>query len=187
MHNYLDLHLRPDPEFPAHQLMAVLFAKLHRVLAQVQAGTIGVSFPGYGLSPATLGNNLRLFGPAPDLARLMEHPWLTGAKDHTIIGAITPVPITATHRRLQRVQAKSNPERLIRRYMRRHDLSEAQVRATYEGAQAQHLQLPFVTLASGSTGQAFKLFLKLGPAEAQPQPGVFNAYGLSPTATVPWF
>ena len=187
MHDYLDLHLRLDPEFPAHQLMAALFTKLHRVLAQVQASTIGVSFPGYGLSPATLGNTLRLFGPALDLARLMEHPWLTGVKNHTIVGAITPVPITATCRRLQRVQAKSNPERLIRRHIRRHDLSEAEVRAIYEGAQAQRLQLPFVALTSGSSGQAFKLFLKLGPAEGQPQPGVFNAYGLSPTATVPWF
>ena len=88
MDHYLDIHLRPDPEVPAHQLMAALFAKLHRVLAQVQATTIGVSFPGYGLSPVTLGNTLRLVGPAVDLARLMEESWLTGARDHTKIDAI---------------------------------------------------------------------------------------------------
>lgn len=187
MHHYLDIHLRPDPEFPPHQLMAALFAKLHRVLAQNQAHAIGVSFPGYRLAPSTLGDTLRLFGPMADLTALMAQPWLTGVRDHTTLGAIAPVPATATHRRLQRVQAKSNPERLMRRQMRRHGLSEAEGRAAYEDVKAQHLPLPFVTLASGSTGQTFKLFLKLGPSEEQPQPGTFNAYGLSPTTTVPWF
>lgn len=187
MHHYLDIHLRPDPEFPTHQLMAALFAKLHRVLAHTQATRIGVSFPGYELSPATLGPALRLFGPSADLTRLMEQPWLTGVRDHTILGAIAPVPATATYRRLERVQVKSNPERLMRRQMRRHNLSETEVRVNYEGAQAQRLHWPFVTVASASSGQTFKLFLKLGPAEARLQTGDFNAYGLSQSATVPWF
>ena len=187
MPHYIDIHLRPDPEFPTQQLMAVLFAKLHRVLAQTQATRIGVSFPGYHLSPANLGHTLRLFGPSADLTRLMEQPWLTGVRDHATFDAIAPVPTTATYRRLERIQAKSNPERLIRRQMRRHNLSEIEVRANYEGAQAQRLHLPFVTMGSASTGQTFKLFLKLSPADAQMQIGNFNAYGLSPTATVPWF
>jgi CRISPR-associated endonuclease Csy4 len=187
MHHYLDIHLRPDPEFPSHQLMAALFAKLHRVLARNQANAIGVSFPGYGLAPITLGDTLRLFSPAAGLSDLMEQPWLTGMRDHVTLDTITPVPAAASHRQLQRVQAKSNPERLMRRRMRRHGLSEAQAQAVYEDAKAQHLPLPFVALASGSTGHAFKLFLKLGPVQAQPQPGAFNAYGLSPTATAPWF
>jgi len=186
MHHYLDIHLRPDPEFPPHQLMAALFAKLHRVLAQSQANAIGVSFPGYA-APSTLGDTLRLFGPVPDLTALMAQPWLSGMRDHATLGAVTPVPATATHRQLQRVQAKSNPERLMRRQMRRHGLSEAEGRAAYEGAKAELLSLPFLALASGSTGQTFKLFFKLGSLEAQSQPGTFNAYGLSPTATVPWF
>ena len=58
--HYIDIHLRPDPEFPAHQLMAALFAKLHRALAKAQAGTIAVSFPGYRTVPTTLGDTLRL-------------------------------------------------------------------------------------------------------------------------------
>ncbi len=32
MNHYLDLHLLPDPEFSAAQLMSALFAKLHRAL-----------------------------------------------------------------------------------------------------------------------------------------------------------
>lgn len=187
MHHYLDIHLRHDPEVLANQLMAALFTKLHRVLAQNQTSTIGVSFPGYGLAPITLGDTLRLFGHVSELTALMGQPWLNGLRDHVKLDVITPVPITASHRRLQRVQAKSNPERLMRRQMRRHGLSEAQGRAAFDGAKVQLLSLPFVALASSSTGHTFKLFLKLGPPEAQAHPGTFNAYGLSPTATVPWF
>lgn len=186
MHHHLDIHLRPDPEILPNQLMAALFTKLHRVLAQNQTNTVGVSFPGYQAS-STLGDTLRLFGPLNDLIGLMEQPWLTGVRDHVRVDAITPVPTTASHRRLQRVQAKSSPERLMRRQMRRHGLNEAQGHAAFDGAKARLLSLPFLTLVSASTGQTFKVFLKLGPNEEARQPGTFNAYGLSATATVPWF
>jgi CRISPR-associated endonuclease Csy4 len=108
MHHYLDIQLRRDPEFPPHQLMDALYAKLHRALALVKANTLGVSFPGYSESPITLGNTLRLIGPPADLARLMEQPWLMGMRDHTVLGAIFPVPAQATQRSLRRVQAKSD-------------------------------------------------------------------------------
>ncbi|NEX23062.1 type I-F CRISPR-associated endoribonuclease Cas6/Csy4 [Thiorhodococcus mannitoliphagus] len=186
MRDYIDIHLRPDPEFPAYQLMAALYAKLHRVLAQVQSNTIGVSFPGYRESPPTLGNRLRLLGPEADLSRLMEHPWLKGMRDHTEVARIAQVPVNAEHRSLRRVQAKSSPERLRRRQMRRHGLTEQQARERVPDLAAEMLQLPFVTLASVSTGQSFRLFLRLGPPTAA-QAGPFNTYGLSCTATTPWF
>ena len=187
MHHYIDIHLRADPEFAEHQLMAALFAKLHRVLAQAQINTIGVSFPHYGLSPATLGRVLRLIGGSAELTRLMAQPWLAGMRDHTALGNIVPVPENAVHKRLQRVQAKSSPERLMRRQMRRHELSEEEARGVYQDVPAQRLKLPYIPMASSSSGQAFKLFFRLGPAQAQPTPGDFNAYGLSKTATTPCF
>jgi CRISPR-associated endonuclease Csy4 len=187
MHQYLDIYLRPDPEFPTHQLMAATFAKLHQVLAHTQAARIGVSFPGYNLYPATLGDTLRLFGSSDDLTSLMKKEWLTGVSDHVTCSAIAPVPATASARRLERVQAKGNPERYIRRQMRRRNLPETVVRATYKSAQPQRLHLPFVNVASSSSGQTFKLFLRLVNCNAQPVSGEFNTYGLSSTATVPWF
>lgn len=62
---YIDIRLLPDPEFPEHQLMGALYTKLHRLLVQLQANRIGVSFPGYQDSPPTLGSTLRLLGPEP--------------------------------------------------------------------------------------------------------------------------
>lgn len=185
--HYIDIHLRPDPEFPAHHLMAALYAKLHRALVQLQTSAIGVGFPGYATAPAALGSTLRLVGPAAELARLMEHDWLKGMRDHTALTPAATVPAHAAHRSLRRVQAKSSPERLRRRQMRRHGLTAEQAQARVPDTAAELLRLPFVVLASSSTGQTFPVFLKLGPVVPTPQTGSFNAYGLSTTATIPWF
>ncbi|WP_365781323.1 type I-F CRISPR-associated endoribonuclease Cas6/Csy4 [Oryzomicrobium sp.] len=46
---------------------------------------------------------------------------------------------------------------------------------------------PDATLRSASTGQQFRLFIEHLPDQAGASPGAFSAYGLSPTATLPWF
>ncbi len=184
--HHIDIHLRPDPEFPPHQLMSALYAKLHRVLVQWKVSTIGVSFPDYSEVPPTLGNTLRLFGPEVDLNRLMQQDWLKGMRDHTEVGPAATVPADAVHRTLRRVQAKSNPERLRRRQMRRHGLTQDQARERVPDSAVEKLRLPFVQLCSASTGQVFRLYLRLGLPESG-SPGSFNAYGLSTSATIPWF
>ena len=186
MHHYIDIHLRPDPEFPPHQLMAALYSKLHRVLVQLKVSTIGVSFPGYSDMPPTLGNTLRLFGPEADLNQLMQQDWLKGMRDHAEVCRAATVPADAVHRALHRVQAKSNPERLRRRQMRRHGLTQDQARELVPDSAAEKLRLPFVQLGSASTGQVFRLYLRLG-LPGSGSPGSFNAYGLSASATIPWF
>lgn len=186
MHHYIDIHLRPDPEFAQHQLMAALFAKLHRWLAQTQSQRIAVSFPGYSESPATLGPILRLLGPVGELARLMEHDWLQGMRDHTDVHGMAVVPAEAVQRTLRRVQVKSSAERLRRRQMRRHNLSPEEALQRAPDSCAETLKLPYLRMSSASTGQQFKFFIRLG-APCPEAGGEFNAYGLSSTATVPWF
>ena len=187
MSHYLDIQLRADPEFPAHQLMAALYAKLHRALVQSGASTIGVSFPGYMERPPSLGDSLRLVAPEADLRRLMEDDWLKGMRDHAAPGIVSPVPGNAEHRQLRRVQAKSSPERLRRRQMRRHGLTVEQADQRVPDSAAERLQLPFLQLGSASTGQKFRLYLRMGTPATGSAPGCFNAYGLSSTATIPWF
>lgn len=187
MSHYIDIHLRPDPEFPAHLLMGALYGKLHRALALARATSIGVSFPGYQGAPASLGCALRLIGPEKDLERLMEDGWLKGMRDHIEVVSATRVPTSAVPRTLRRVQAKSSPERLRRRQMRRHGLSVEDAFERVPDSCAEVLRLPFLSIASASTGQTFRLFLRLGPATTGNEDGAFNAYGLSGSATIPWF
>ena len=153
---------------------------------QLKSSSIGVSFPDYAEKPSTLGNRLRLCGPAADLQKLMALPWLGGLQDHISPSLVAAVPPQAGYRRLSRVQAKSNPERLRRRQMKRHGLTEEEARARVPDSCAETLALPFVVLRSVSTTQTFRLFLRCEPARSAVS-GVFNAYGLSQTATIPWF
>lgn len=187
MDHYLDIRLLPDPEFPAPLLMNALFAKLHRALVSHGAGDVGVSFPEHACNGPGLGACLRLHGSAVALARLMAQDWLRGMRDHSACGEPLPVPASAAHRTVRRVQAHSSPERERRRLIARKGLSEEAARDAIPDRHARRLDLPYVTLASQSTGQQFRLFIEHGPPQPTATPGPFSAYGLSPHATIPWF
>ncbi len=187
MGHYLDIRLRPGPELDAAHLMTALYTRLHRALVQLQSDSIGVSFPEYDGRRPTLGTRLRLFGPQAALEQMTALPWLSGIRDHVTVTDILPIPAHARYRTLRRVQVKSSPERLRRRLMKRHQLTEAQAAERIPDAKARQSDQPFVVLTSASTGQRFRLFLELGAEEAQSSPGSLNTYGLSATATVPWF
>lgn len=189
MDHYLDIRLLPDPEFPLNVLMNALYAKLHRSLVTQGTGEIGVSFPEHGWSG--LGARMRLHGRAPALEQLLALNWLTGLRDHCQLSAIQAIPAPVQYRTVRRVQAKSNPERLERRLLKRRiargqDPDQAQATLP-QIAPCPDLKLPYVVLNSHSTGQQFHLFIEHGPLQAQPQSGPFSLYGLSPSSTIPWF
>lgn len=187
MDSYIELQLLPDPEFPATTLMNALFAKLHRGLANSGEVRVGISFPDVASKGAGLGSRLRLHGQAADLEKLMSLNWLQGMRDHLSCGSLSVVPANASYRVVRRVQAKSSPERERRRLIARKGISlEAAIQAIPDSA-AQNLKLPYVVLASQSTQQQFRLFIDHRPLQEQATPGLFNAYGLSAEATIPWF
>jgi len=167
--------------------MNALFAKLHRALAGMQSRTIGVSFPRFEDAPRGLGDILRLHGTATDLERLAATNWMTAMDGLVHASPIRPVPPHARHRGVRRVQAKSNPERLRRRYMKRHRVGPEEARKAIPDHTAETLQLPYLQLHSHSTGQRFPLFIRHEPIQETPKVGEFNTYGLSKTATIPWF
>lgn len=183
--HYLDIHVQPDPEFPASQLLPALYAKLHRALVELRSDDLAVCFPGY--CNKGLGQALRILGTADRLRQLMALPWLSGMRDHIQVSYPVAVPANANHRQLSRVQPKSSPERLRRRQMKRHGLTAEQARERIPDSAAESLRLPFLPVRSASTSQSFMLFLRLGPVCPDPVAGRFNAYGLSTNATVPWF
>ncbi|MDO8457425.1 MAG: type I-F CRISPR-associated endoribonuclease Cas6/Csy4 [Burkholderiaceae bacterium] len=187
MDHYADIEVRPDPEFPAHQLMSALYAKLHRALVAQKSPGIGVSFPGVDAQAPYLGTRLRLHASLAALSALLQSDWLAGMRDHVALTPPEPVPPVVQHRAVRRVQVKSSPERLRRRLMRRHGIDEQQARQRIPDESARLAHLPFVQLRSTSTGQSFRLFIDHGPVQPGAVPGDFNAYGLSQGATIPWF
>ena len=183
---HLDIRLRPDPDFPPQTLMNVLFSKLHRALASRGAGDIGVSFPGYE-EGRRLDSRLRLHGSEDALTQLMGQAWLAGMLDHVLVSVVAPSPAGAFHRVVRRVQAKSSPDRIRRRQMRRHGLSEQEALEKIPDASRKTVSLPYLQIRSASTEQSFPLFIQHGPPLDKPRSGRFSSYGLSDTATIPWF
>lgn len=187
MNHYVDLKLLPNPEIAQPHLMGALFSKLHLTLVAQRSEHIGVSFPAVQDTPLWLGDRLRLHGSQAELTAMMATPWLVGMRDHVQISAVLPAPATARFRVVSRVQAKSNPDRLRRRQMRRHGIDAAEALVRVPDTAAERLDLPYVQLRSLSTVQSFKLFIRHGALQEGPCHGSFGAYGLSSTATVPWF
>ncbi|AZD24268.1 CRISPR-associated protein, Csy4 family [Pseudomonas chlororaphis subsp. aurantiaca] len=187
MDHYIDLKLLPDPEFAATQLMSALLAKLHRGLHDLRRDDIGISFPGIERSGHSLGSHLRLHGSAQALASLLALNWLTGMRDHVQPSELRAVPSPVQYRHVSRVQIDSNPERTRRRLIKRHGITEEEARQRIPDHAAKRCDLPFANLRSHSNGQTFRLFVRHGPLLDTPQPGSFGSYGLSTTATIPWF
>ena len=185
--HYIDITLLPDPEFSPAHVLNVLYAKLHRALVQLGAGDIGVSFPQLPSQGQHLGKVLRLHGSLGALQRLQALPWLQGMHDHVQLREAAPVPPDAQYCTVSRVQAKSSPDRLRRRHMKRHGLTEAQAVAQVPDSARETLALPYLDVHSTSTSQRFRLFVRHGPVQANAIDGLFSAYGFSPAATVPWF
>ena len=186
MDRYVDIRILPDPEFPPEQLMNALFAKLHRILVRLRTDDIGISFPGVDPAKPRFGRILRLHGTQDSLSRLLHEQWLTGMNDHVRVGVVEPVPAQVEHRRVRRVQAKSNVERIRRRQMKRHQWSEEEAKERIPDSTEKTLSLPFLSIGSASTGNRFRLFID-HKASPGPSTGKFNGYGLSDSATVPWF
>lgn len=184
MDHYIELRVLPDPEFSAPMLLEALFAKLHRALGAVGKGRIGVSFPDAG---KTLGERLRLHGSQEALTELEQHGWRKGLRDYTESSAILPVPADAAYRTVRRVQVKSSAERLQRRSVAKGWLTMEQAQQRISAVKEQRSTLPFIRLKSFSNGQSFLLFIEQGTLRTTPTAGEFSAYGLSATATIPWF
>ena len=185
MDHYLDIKLLPDPEFTEPTLMNALFSKLHRILVQLSSSDIGASFPGIGAQH--LGGVLRLHGSKAALETLMQQAWLRGMRDHLDVSDMLPVPSHARPCRVKRVQVRSNVDRLRRRYQKRHpDQQREAIAKLIPDSVEQRLDLPFLRLKSQSTGQDFPLFIQQQTCDGH-EPGSFNAYGFSRTATLPLF
>jgi CRISPR-associated endonuclease Csy4 len=187
MDHYVDIDLRRDPEFPSNQLLAALYAKLHRALVAMASNAIGVSFPGFDSKAPSLGARLRLHGELEVLSKLLASDWLVGMRDHVALAQPAHVPDNAKHRRVGRVQVKSSPDRMRRRLMLRQNIDEQAARQRIPDESARLTHLPFIQLRSASSGQTFRLFIEHGPVQPKSVAGDFNAYGLSQRATIPWF
>lgn len=184
MDYYLDIEVLPFDEFSEGSLLSTAFGRVHHALARLGSGRMGISFPRHGI---TLGNILRLHGTFEELEMLRNAPELRGLLDYVRVIPTSKVPSNVSYRRVRRRQVKSSADRLRRRSIKNGRLNETEAMRKISEDKEQRLSLPFVTIKSSSTGEVFKLFIDHGEELEEPAKGMFSAYGLSLTATIPWF
>ncbi|WP_428615840.1 type I-F CRISPR-associated endoribonuclease Cas6/Csy4 [Pseudoalteromonas sp.] len=195
MQHYQEITLLPNNEIGHYFLWSKVYQQLHLALATLANGefsNVGVSFPEYSNSPPRLGRKVRLFAEESTMLNALNiTEWLSRLSDYCHISSIKPVPEITEFVQVSRKQCVTNPERLARRRAKRKGESFEQALAHYEGLKVQGSRLPFVEIQSESSHNVgdkhrFRLLVDQQRVKA-PQTGLFSCYGLSKTATVPWF
>lgn len=213
MRNYLEITLLPNPEIGLNFLWSKVFRQLHLGFVEMQSGErrspIGVGFPKYRIKDTQfgLGDKCRLFAAdEASLERFAAPQRLARLNDYVHCTGIRPVPEKLSgYAVYRRERPKTNPERLARRYAKRHGLDvetalnttvelkapvgDAVYPATFRYADMAipSVAVPFIRLQSMSGGQAFCLWIAKTEVAA-PVVGSFSTYGLSSgLTTVPEF
>jgi CRISPR-associated endonuclease Csy4 len=193
MQHYIDITLLPNDEIGHYFLWGKLYQQVHLALVEQGQEQVGVSFPEYSKDQPRLGRKLRLFArDEQQLIQLNLSKWLNRLADYCHISSIRTVPTEVKYVIFSRMQNITNPERLARRRAKRKSETFEQAMMHFSGFKESFTTLPFVELQSLSTSvdgeknHKFKLFIDRHFC-SKAQIGAFSSYGLSKTATIPWF
>lgn len=180
---YIEITLKPDAELPLNWLLNAVYTKLHKALNDSKSITVGVSFPN---ASVTLGDMLRLHGQADGLQKFSEPDWLGGMAGYCTLSRILTVPDTARYRTVSRKQPSMTQSKL-KRLIKRGSISPDYVKEYRAKMFTKGLDLPYLELKSCSTGHRHRRYIELGDFQDSPISGEFDQFGLSKTATIPWF
>jgi CRISPR-associated endonuclease Csy4 len=183
MEYYLDIRILPDPEFKETILINAIYSKFHRALFDLRSTTIGVSFPRYQV---TLGNLMRVHGTAEWLDKLQSFNWIGGMSSYCQISEFNYVPSDTKFRTISRKQTTMSQSKL-NRLIKRSSIAEEDIEQYKAKMYSKRLDNPYIELTSGSNGQKHRRYIAFGELLDHPVAGKFDQFGLSKTATVPWF
>ena len=183
MDHYIDVTFKPDAEMRENVLLNKIYTKLHKAFFDLEANSIGVSFPQYNIK---LGDVLRIHGSQVDLERLQGTNWIGGLSGYCNVSPIKPVPANVCYRRISRKQSNMSLSKL-RRLIKRGSISPEQVKTYKAKMYSQGLSNPYLELESASSGHKHRRFIEFSESFESPVEGVFDHFGLSKIATIPWF
>lgn len=205
MNYYQEITLLPEEDVSLGFIWQNVFQQVHIALVEhkvaADQSAIAVGFPQYGQKGFPLGSKLRLFAKEQAaLEKLDICKWLSRLEDYTHVKGIKAVPDEAEYVVFSRKHVKT-PARIEKDMQAKAKLwSEKSAKPLVECLLALekskpkgHCTLPFIFLHSQKTKQRspdtnskFPLFIQM-KVDDKAQLGTFDCYGLSKTATVPWF
>ena len=206
MNYYLDITLLPDAEANLGFLWQKVFQQVHIALVDNKVAdnesAVAISVVGYGHATEEIdnafpmGSKLRLLAAKEDiLQQLNMQSWLTRLSDYCHISSIKLVPANVKqHARFSRKNVKSIEKKAQRRAAHLGKPYDEVLTYLIEEGKSKPSRLPFVNVESQNTkklaelgvSSKFLLFIEQAIFD-EARNGKFDCYGLSKTATVPWF
>lgn len=198
MKHYIDITILPSDDIGVHFLWSKLMMQVHLALVEIQDSNkqvpIAVSFPNYRVNsdkPSFLGNKLRLLSVnKADLERLNIHKWLSRLTDYLHIKNITDVPTEVdSFENFNRRQKSGNPDKHIRRRIKRHNETLEQASLYFSGYKmaAEDKALPFIRMKSLGSDNEFNLSIIRKTVKPNNAEVMFNTYGFSKHGCLPKF
>jgi len=193
MKYYLDTTMEADEDIPIHFIRNKVYTKLHKALSTLQSTDIGVSFPKYRVK---LGDVIRIHGSHQRLGELQALNWLGGLSGYCVVGDIMPVPEKVKgYRMVSRIQTTMTETKLRKRveYQKKtgdlntEDDIQAYIQQYRAAMYSKSLENPYLELQSNSNGHKHRRFFHFGALSSTATIGEFDQFGLSKTATIPWF
>ena len=190
---YQDIRLFPDAELGTREIGATLFNLLHQGFVKNKnekgESKYALSFPEYSKGgTGSLGRIFRVFAYTKEsLEELDIINICKKISGYVECSEIALVPKTSTYLRFYRIQKKTNKERLIRRTIRRKNLSIIEASDLYKDFSPQRLKpYPHLYIKSSSTKQVFAIAINC-KVETNSNPHGFSMYGLSTGGNIPDF
>lgn len=183
MDSYIELQLKPDAEMREAELSSKVFTKFHKALVKLSTNSVGISFPKVHLK---LGIVFRIHGQASLLNDLQGLEWLGPMSGYCRVSDILTVPENAQYRVISEKRSNLSKAKL-RRLIARGSIDKEGEKRYKVKMLSQGFDNPYLDLFSSSTEQVHRKFFEFSDIKAEPIDGVFDSYGLSKTATVPWF
>ncbi len=183
MKHYIDIKLLPDEDIPIYFLRNKIYAKFHKILFTLKSTDIGISFPHYKVK---LGNLIRIHGTASKLTELQANHWLGGLSGYCDASTIQAIPEEVLYRTISRKQANMT-EAKLRRLLVRDSITQDEIKGYKAKMFTQGLDNPYLELESTSNGHKHRRYLAFGKLTKESSLGKFDFFGLSKTASIPWF
>lgn len=183
MDSYIDIELKPDAEMRESELSSKVFTKFHKAIASLNTNRIGISFPRIKLN---LGRLFRIHGEVSLLNDLQRVEWLGALSGYCQIGEVSAVPEEVKYR-IVSVKRSNLSKSKLKRLIARGSIDKDGEKRYKVKMLSQGFDNPYLDLFSSSTGQVHRKFFELSDIQENPVIGFFDAYGLSKTATIPWF
>lgn len=191
---YIDITFLPAGDISHRFLWEKVYYQVHLAMIDYKnsVGTLAIAaaFPQYNVQKHDLGGKLRLMSKTePALRDINVGDRLAKFADYVDVAVVREVPLKVTsYVSYSRHAVDSSKNRQVLRRMRRHNETEAQAQAHFDGYRSKKSNFPFVYIYSHTTNTRFPLFISEHLSEVSG--GVcsaFDSYGLSRDGYLPRF